>query len=350
MSQTQTEHEQQFATPQEALAHFGVKGMKWGVRKSDSGGGSGGGGERGKIRRGLTKANVATDAGAKIIREGEKKLIFLPHANRQQAAQRTQTRMLSAARRVNKDPQFKGKDIKNNAELKSKYFEKLKEEAKTIYAEELNISRTEAWGQFLNVDTSATTQQMRINAAVDRIKHADDENVETLMVMDFVTDDLGHVIDIKVPNKYLKHELFDDNEFTLMHYGKKGMKWGVRNDKDAGTSNSRSAAKAELRETGTKARDIIRESRRSPDKAGREAAAKKYEAEVLAKVKTPEFKAAFEKANTMGKGEMAAHVLIAGPLAALTIPVAKMSYAQIRKEGYDLEVDIAHDVLREMRS
>lgn len=28
-------HAQQFATPQEALAHYGVKGMQWGVRKAD---------------------------------------------------------------------------------------------------------------------------------------------------------------------------------------------------------------------------------------------------------------------------------------------------------------------------
>lgn len=33
---------QQFASPEEALAHFGVKGMKWGVRKEEDTGGQGG--------------------------------------------------------------------------------------------------------------------------------------------------------------------------------------------------------------------------------------------------------------------------------------------------------------------
>ena len=207
------------------LEHFGVKGMRWGVRKSEGGGGASK--QRGKIRRAATKANVALDAGAKIIREGEKKLIFLPEKNRADAASKTQTRMLGAAAKVNRSAEFKGKDIKNNPELKRQYFDRLTEEAKTIYAEELNISRTEAWGEFLGVDTRSATNQMRINAAVDKIRHAE-EDTETLLVMNFITDDLGHVVDISVPDEYLKHELFVDNEYTLVHYGVKGMKWGVR--------------------------------------------------------------------------------------------------------------------------
>ena len=186
------------------LFHFGVKGMKWGVRKSEASGGSSGSAGRGKIRRGITKASVSLDAGAKVIREGEKKLIFLPLKNRQDAASRTQTRMLAAARRVNKDPRYKGKDIKNNPRLKRSYYDRLQEEAKTIYAEELNISRTEAWGEFLNIDTSMTTNQMRINAAVDKIKH-DDEDLETLLVLDFDLDENGLVKDMALPPGFLEH-------------------------------------------------------------------------------------------------------------------------------------------------
>lgn len=222
------------------LFHYGVKGMKWGVRNKDGG--------RGKIRRGITKANVAADAGAKVIREGEKKLIFLPLKNRADAANRTQARMLSAARRVNKQPQFKGKDIKNSPQLKRSYFDKLQNEAKTIYAEELGISRTEAWGEFLGVDTSATTQQMRINIAVDKIRHAE-EDKEILLELNFVTDDDGFVTDIIVPDKYLKHELFEDNEYTLTHYGVKGMKWGVRNNADGTVSVNQTKVKKSLRKT-----------------------------------------------------------------------------------------------------
>lgn len=224
------------------MFHVGVKGMKWGVRKSDSAKG------RGAIRRGATKASVSLDAGAKIIQEGEKRLIFLPHQNRQKAAVRTQTRMLAAAASVNQQKQFNGKDIKNNPQLKRSYFNKLQEEAKTIYAEELNISRTEAWGEFLGIDTSSATRQMRITAAVDKISHADEDS-ETLLVMNFVTDDLGHVVDIEVPDEYLKHEMFVDNEYTLVHYGVKGMKWGVRNNPDGTTTVDQTRVRKSLRST-----------------------------------------------------------------------------------------------------
>lgn len=229
----------------EDLFHFGVKGMKWGVRKEDSGG-SGAPRERGKIKRTVTKAGVALDAGATIIREGEKKLLFLPEKHRRKAASRTQTRMLAAAVDVNRSSQFKGKDVKNTRSLKRAYFDKLQEEAKTIYAEELGISRTEAWGEFLGVDTSVATQQMRINAAVDKLRHADMPG-ETLLVMNFITDAAGFVTDIKVPDEYLAH--FADNELTLMHYGVKGMRWGVTHNPDGTTSVNQTKVKKSLRKT-----------------------------------------------------------------------------------------------------
>jgi hypothetical protein len=179
---------------------------------------------------------------------------------------------------------------------------------------------------------------------------------------------------------------FATPEEALAHYGVKGMRWGVRNDKDGGGSGSggknpspvraarkgqveraraeRSADKAmikqkgqsiggarrETREVGKAAHEIIREYRRAPTPAAKKAAAKRYDEEVKKTIESPEFKAAYQKANTMGKGEMALHVVAFGPLAAVTIPTIRKSYSQIRKEGYELEVDMAHDILKEMRS
>lgn len=211
------------------LEHFGVKGMHWGVRRDRS---TGAAKPRGAIRRGATKANVALDAGHKVIKEGEKKLIFLPHAHRQKAAARTQSRVLAEAAAINQSAQFKGKDIKNNSRLKNAYFKKVEEAAKKTYAEELGISRTEAWGEVLGVDTKHATNQIRINGLADRITHADGSpDRVTLLELNFVTDELGQIVDISVPDTYLAQSAFDDVDDFLEHFGVKGMKWGVRRDK-----------------------------------------------------------------------------------------------------------------------
>lgn len=199
-------------TPQEALAHYGVKGMKWGRRRSDKELARASA-SRGKVKRGLTKANVALDAGSKVINEGEKKLIFLPQKDRNKAAARTQARVLGEAAAINRSPQFKGKDLKGNTRLKNAYFKKVEEAAKKTYVEELDVSRTEAWGDFLGVDTRHATNTMRITAARDRIRHADADDQEVLLEMKFETNDLGQIVKINVPEEYLKHS--DGTDETL---------------------------------------------------------------------------------------------------------------------------------------
>lgn len=208
--------------------HYGVPGMKWGIRKSN-------GGSRGVIRRGATKANVALSAGAKVIGEGEKKLIFLPQKNRNKAAAVTQTRVLAEAVSINKSPQFKGKDLKGNTRLKNSYFKKIEEAAKTIYAEELNISRAQAWGEFLGMETSETA--MRISVARSRIKHSAESDREVVLELNFETNELGQIISIDIPEEFMAHADLEGDDF-LAHYGVPGMKWGIRKSNASGGSKS----------------------------------------------------------------------------------------------------------------
>jgi hypothetical protein len=71
---------------------------------------------------------------------------------------------------------------------------------------------------------------------------------------------------------------------------------------------------------------------------------------VLEEIKSDEFKASYKKASTMGKGEMAVHALVFGPLALVTIPANRSLYKKLGESGYEMEIDVAHDILREMRS
>lgn len=189
----------------------GVKGMKWGVRK-DNGTPS----NRGPVRRAATKANVALNAGAAGIQKGEKKLIFLPQKNRQDAASKTQMRILGVAAEINRSPEFKGKDIKNNPDLKKKYYDEVSKNVKNIYEEELNVARVQAFKDL--IETVNRNEEIAVRARKDRLQHDgldDDDDYEILMVLKFDTDDNGLITGAN----------------QLEHSGVKGMKWGVRKDR-----------------------------------------------------------------------------------------------------------------------
>lgn len=232
-------------SPDEAakqLFHFGVKGMKWGVRKGEVSGPMAPAKERGSFKRGATKANVALQAGAKVVEDGEKKLIFLPQKNRNKAAAVTQTRVLGLAAEINNSAQFKGKDLKTDPALRDAYFKKVEKAAKDIYAEELHLARTEAWGDFFGVDTSSTRAQMRITGAAKPIKHAADgvvEEGEVLLELNFKFNELGQISDVTVPEKFLEHD-DQGHDLELFHFGVKGMRWGVRRKLNPGSGEGNS--------------------------------------------------------------------------------------------------------------
>lgn len=129
----------------------------------------------------------------------------------------------------------------------------------------------------------------------------------------------------------------NDVEDFLAHFGKKGMKWGVR------------SSRKELRGISKNARGIIKEASRATTNKERQAAANKYQKEVLNKVKSKEFKEKYRAANTMTKGDMATHALLFGPFAAFTIPQARMAQNKARIVGPKNEVALARDILKELR-
>lgn len=138
-----------------------------------------------------------------------------------------------------------------------------------------------------------------------------------------------------------------DEEVYLEHYGQKGMRWGVRKKV---TYAERRAGRKEVRSVAKSASRAVRASRRANSSAERAAVAKQYEHDVLKRVGTKEFKTAFQNANTMGKGEMATHVLLLGPFAALTIPAMRKQYAVNQTIGVETNKAAARQVLKGLKS
>ena len=233
------------------LAHYGVKGMKWGVRKSSSSGAI-----KPRATLGIRdrraekwKLTAETKAYAKVYR-------------------RSASRIRQGTRKLNNDPRFKGQDFRKDSPIRRKYYD----EYSKMVSDQLNatvrsrsmVLPTRRLGMSPNkrlelkfhydlnqeakprvtvrrADTRTGRKDTRSDDKQTRseVKHADidtDEELELFLVL----DDSGHIQDLDAP------EVDDDDELEqsdlvddfLAHYGVKGMKWGVRRRSSSGPSSS----------------------------------------------------------------------------------------------------------------
>lgn len=137
-----------------------------------------------------------------------------------------------------------------------------------------------------------------------------------------------------------------DTDIFLAHYGVKGMKWGVRKQASA----DRKAGRKELRQVSKDARSAMKASRKAKTREEAKAASDKYKKDVYNKVRSPEYKKAYQDAHTMGVGEMLLNVALAGPLAAVTIPAAKSQYKTAREYGTELDKGASTVQLAKLRA
>lgn len=210
------------------LAHHGVIGMKWGVRKD-----RGHEGERAKTKK------IASLDKKFALAVSTPKTTFALH---NEAARRTNKNDID---RINNKPAYKGKDFSKPSPLRDRYYK----EHQDAY-----IRNLEAAAKEFGTNASGT-QRYAISVANDGswdvylkdVSHAD-EQAEGHFKVNVTYSKDGHILKLE-PSETLSHELADDE---LAHYGILGMKWGRRKPESVARDQREARAERNARNTRQK--------------------------------------------------------------------------------------------------
>lgn len=180
--------------PLDELAHYGVKGMKWGQHKSQSSGGA-------------TPSRKVKKADAKFEKNAHTVKTFIEVHNR--AAAYTNEHDID---RINNKPQYKNADFSKDSPLRRKYYNehaKAFNDALKIAANSLGTNASGTRRYTVSVDEATGSFGVHTEA----VQHAEDMPFKVVPKF----DDKGHIISFSI------------QEVTpIKHYGVKGMHWGVR--------------------------------------------------------------------------------------------------------------------------
>lgn len=259
------------------LAHYGVLGMRWGIRKDR--GGSGKGSSKGK---GGSSSKEKTDAQkAKATAKAEKAAAKQEAKEVKQDQKWMNNKLTSiyidahnyAAERMNGEILDKFNDkwtVEQIQKTPDKYYNAYSELTAKYMNEGLsrNNSGSSPSGRVELVIRPATDGSAGVYYEFQeskRAKHADEDDeysVEEMLAYarDILEgsapeiDEDGRVILKKITSEDLLHALLAfseilDEENVLVHYGVIGMKWGVRKDRNAERRSERRAARETKRRT-----------------------------------------------------------------------------------------------------
>ena len=242
------------------LAHYGVPGMKWGVR------------------RGTLSGKIKPRATLSYIDRAEQKWVDRSATKIYAGVyRRSQFRIRKGTRDLNNIPKYKNKDFKKDSPLRREYYKAYSD----MVTKELNstVGRRKILNPLMRVGQSPLRQfelhfefdvnkELRPKASIrkadtltgrkanrtadkarqvaEKIKHSAEASDELEVTL--VYNDMGAIIDMTIPEAMMAQSMEDSTDAYLAHWGVLGMRWGVRRggSKSSSVKVSRKAAKSKL--------------------------------------------------------------------------------------------------------
>lgn len=242
------------------LEHYGVKGMKWGVRKDRSSGRS----EKkaAKAEAKATRKDTRWEEKRQSIGYGTGWSSRRSHA----VAKKAVKTMKPELKAINKRPEFrtpkaradirqdrgymKGRNPTSIA-YKKAVSDLYMKHVKAAAATELQVSPSGKWKESLFQGSNYWGVEVE---RVEEAKHEESADPALKVKVRPIEDEDGYIVDIEpvedsADQSDVAHLLDETGDDILEHYGVKGMKWGIRKDRSSRSSgtkkkSSRSSARA----------------------------------------------------------------------------------------------------------